>query len=165
MLQPSAGVRYPGVMLIREARATDAEVIARFNARMALETEHLQLDEARLLEGVKAVLADASKGFYRVAEIDGRVAGQAMITYEWSDWRNANFWWLQSVYVDGAYRGRGVFSAIYESVIVEARNAGACGMRLYVERENERAQRTYARLGMRSADYVMYEVDFVLTRV
>ena len=151
-------------MLIRQARLSDADAIARFNSQMAMETEHLTLDPARLLEGVKAVLSDAAKGFYRVAEIDGRIAGQAMITFEWSDWRNANFWWLQSVYVDAEFRGRGVFSALYESLVDEARKAGACGLRLYVERENERAQRTYARLGMRQADYRMYEVDFVLSR-
>jgi GNAT superfamily N-acetyltransferase len=151
-------------MLIREARPSDADVIAQFNANMALETEHLRLDMDRLLDGVRAVLEDPSKGFYQVAEIDGQVAGQAMITFEWSDWRNANFWWLQSVYVDRAYRGQGVFSAIYQHLLEEARRAGACGLRLYVERENARAQRTYEHLGMQRSDYAMYEIDFVLTR-
>jgi len=149
---------------IRHARLADAAVIAGFNAAMARETEHLELDPARLEAGVRAVLSDASKGFYVVAEAGGRIIGQAMITYEWSDWRNAAFWWIQSVYVDPEFRGQGVFRQLYEFLFEEARRAGACGVRLYVERQNARARGAYERLGMRRADYELYEVDFVIRR-
>ncbi|MCK7509419.1 MAG: GNAT family N-acetyltransferase [Desulfobacterales bacterium] len=94
---------------IRDASLSDAPTIARFNALMALETENLTLDESRLLNGVRAVLQDPAKGFYCVAEMDGAVVGQLMITYEWSDWRNATFWWIQSVYVEKSVRSKGVF--------------------------------------------------------
>ena len=95
---------------VRRAALADAKIIADFNAAIAKETEHLDLDHRRLLRGVKTLLKDASKGYYILGEVDGRTAGQLMITYEWSDWRDAMFWWVQSVYVLPEFRGTGVFS-------------------------------------------------------
>lgn len=150
---------------LREATANDAGVITKFNAAMAEETEEITLDQDRLASGVRAVLDDRSKGFYLVAESRGEVIGQTLITYEWSDWRNGVFWWIQSVYVKPEFRGQGIFTQIYEYVAGLARDSGnVCGLRLYVEHENERAQRTYERLGMRRTVYHMYEADFVISR-
>ncbi len=150
---------------IRPARADDAEVIADFNARLAADTEDLVLDRARLLAGVRAVLADPGKGFYAMAERAGGTVGQLLVTREWSDWRNGDFWWIQSVFVVPEARGAGVFRALYEHVDRLARERGdVCGLRLYVERHNERAQRTYARLGMQRTVYDMFETDYVLRR-
>lgn len=152
-------------LTIRSAKLADKDVIAGYNVAMAGETEAIRLDLDRVRRGVEAVLADPAKGFYTVAEADGRVIGQAMVTFEWSDWRNGVFWWLQSVYVDPAHRGRGVFRSIYEHLLERARaDGGVCGIRLYVERENEPAQAAYRRLGMEATVYQMFEVDFVLER-
>ncbi|MGH9672793.1 MAG: GNAT family N-acetyltransferase [Bryobacteraceae bacterium] len=151
--------------MIRRATAADAEVIAGYNAAMASETEHLELDRERLLGGVRSILEDPSKGVYWLAEEGGEVIGQMMITYEWSDWRNGTFWWIQSVYVHKDWRCRGVFRRMYEHVVALARaEAGVCGVRLYVEGENRHAQATYERLGMKRTPYQMFEVDFVLGR-
>jgi GNAT superfamily N-acetyltransferase len=148
---------------IRPASLQDADTIASFNAAMAWETEHRKLDPDRLRSGVLNLLTDPGRGFYLIAEVGGRIAGQLMITYEWSDWRNGNFWWIQSVYVAEEFRGRGVFSGLYEEVHRLAKESGeSCGLRLYVERENVRAKRTYEKLGMRPAVYDFYEVDFVM---
>lgn len=150
---------------IRNAKLTDAKTIADFNYSIATETEHLELDRKRLLRGVKKLLNDDSKGFYILAEVGGRVAGQLMITYEWSDWRCATFWWIQSVYVPKEFRGAGVFKQLYRHIEKRARkNKSVCGLRLYVERSNSRAQKTYEHLGMKKADYNMYEIDFVIKR-
>jgi ribosomal protein S18 acetylase RimI-like enzyme len=150
---------------IRPAEISDGPVIARFNAAMARETEHLELDHERLSSGVEAVLLDASKGFYLVAEHDGSPAGQMMITYEWSDWRNGVFWWIQSVYVAPAWRRQGVFRGLYRHALDQARAQGSvCGLRLYVESANEGARRTYEELGMTKTVYDMFEVDFVIQR-
>ncbi|MGH9722083.1 MAG: GNAT family N-acetyltransferase [Bryobacteraceae bacterium] len=150
---------------IRRATLPDAGMIAEFNAAMALETEHLRLDASRLLAGVEGLLADPAKGFYLVAERDGQIAGQMMITFEWSDWRNGTFWWIQSVYVRTQFRGQGVFRALYDHIERLARKTdGICGLRLYVEQTNRRAQATYERSGMQRCDYKMYEVDFVIRR-
>ena len=152
-------------VIIRPATLADAEIIARFNAAIALETEHITLDPDRVLLGVQAVLADETKGFYIVAEAAGCVVGQIMITYEWSDWRNGVFWWIQSVYVDSAYRKQKIFSQLYHTIEQMATNDGTvCGMRLYVERANTRAQTVYKNLGMHSTVYEMYETDFVMGR-
>ena len=152
-------------LLVRRARTGDAQVIARHNAAMAREIEQLDLDEQRLLPGASAVLDDETKGFYLVAEADGQVVGQLMVTYEWSDWRNGVFWWIQSVYVEAAYRRRGVYTRLHGAIVEQAKKAGdVCGIRLYVEENNENAQRSYRRLGMSRTAYDMYEVDFVLER-
>ena len=150
---------------IRLGRMEDADVVAEFNRAMAVETEGLTLDAERLLAGTRAIFADPAKGFYLVAEQGGRVVGQLLITYEWSDWRNGVFWWVQSVYVAPEARGRGVYRRLYEDVHRRAKEKGdVCGMRLYVERENEAAKRTYSRLGMSATVYEMWEEDFVLER-
>ena len=150
-------------VIVRPASSADTDIIARFNRAMAAETEGLELDPERARAGVEAVLADSGKGFYLVAEEDGRVVGQLMVTFEWSDWRNGSFWWIQSVYVDPAHRRRGIFRRLYEETLERARSQpGVCGLRLYVEGENRRAQRTYESLGMRLTPYRLYEVDFVL---
>ena len=147
------------------ARAADAAVIAAGNRAMAAETEGLELDPARVLDGVKAVMADAAKGFYTVAEAEGRVVGQMMITFEWSDWRNGTFWWIQSVYVQPDFRRQGVFRKLYHHILEQARaDGGVCGVRLYVEGKNHGAQRTYERLGMRRTSYGVYEAGFVFGR-
>jgi len=142
---------------VREARPDDAEAIARFNEAMALETEALRLDPAAIRAGVVAVLKDPSKGCYFVAEADGQVAGALLVTYEWSDWRNAAFLWLQSVYVDPKRRRRGIFRRLFEHVERLARSSGACGLRLYMDAHNEAARRTYERLGMTHRGYLVFE--------
>ena len=148
-------------MIIREARADDAAVIARFNIAMALETEARHLDEPTVQRGVAGGLARPDLCRYHLAELDGAVVGQLMITYEWSDWRNGVFWWIQSVYVDPAYRGRGVFKQLYRHVESMARAAGGvCGLRLYVEHENAAAQRCYQQLGLKATGYRIYEADW-----
>lgn len=147
---------------IRRAVATDAEVIAANNRAMALETEGKALDPATSLRGVTRALADPAKGFYLLAERAGQVVGQLMITFEWSDWRDGTFWWIQSVHVAPEARRSGVYRALYARLLEMAREApGICGIRLYVESENARAQQTYAALGMQRARYDLFEVDFV----
>jgi len=144
-------------MRVREANMADINALVDFNAAMALETEHKTLDARVLSAGVAAVLAEPKRGFYLVAEDDRDVVGCLMITYEWSDWRNGDWWWLQSVYVRPDYRRHGVFRALYAEVerLALART-DVVGVRLYVERENARAQRTYASLGMHEEHYRMY---------
>ncbi len=152
-------------IVIRKATLSDAETIARFNAAMAEETEHLKLDTSRLLLGVNGMFDQPERGFYLVAEINGEIVGQLMITYEWSDWRNGMFWWIQSVYVKPEYRAQKVFRALYEHAVASAKQqTNVCGLRLYVEKDNDRAHRVYEKLGMNLTKYDMYEEDFVLKR-
>ena len=142
---------------IRDACAGDLDSLVAFNDAMALETENKTLDPAVLRDGVAKVIAEPARGFYLVAEVEGAVAGCLMITFEWSDWRNGDWWWLQSVYVVPAHRRQGVFRALYREVEHRAtQRADVVGLRLYVERDNARAQRTYEALGMREDQYRMY---------
>ncbi|MEL6949194.1 MAG: GNAT family N-acetyltransferase [Pseudomonadota bacterium] len=145
---------------IRDAVPDDVTAIALYNAAMALETEVKALDLEVLTAGVRSLLEDDNRGRYWVAESDGNPIGQVMITREWSDWRNAWFWWLQSVYIAPDFRRRGVFRALYEHVREQARSANACGLRLYVEHDNTAAADTYRALGMIDAGYAMLELTF-----
>lgn len=152
-----------GAMKIRKARLSDAAVIADFNTRLAWETEQLQLDPNTILRGARAVLKDATKGTYFVAEHDGTIVGQLLITGEWSDWRNGNFWWIQSVYVEAKNRRSAVFRTLFAQVQKRARSRrDVCGLRLYVEKNNRRAQGTYAKLGMAKTHYEVFETDLRL---
>jgi len=149
---------------VRPAIEEDIDVIVENNRAMAEETEGKTLDVKRLREGVREVFrSGGEKGFYLVAETAGCVAGQLLITREWSDWRNGTFWWIQSVYVRPQWRGKGVFRAMYEYVhrIVESRD-DLCGIRLYVARSNLTAQKVYRALGMSETGYYVYETDLVL---
>lgn len=143
---------------IRPGAPADAETLVRFNLRMALETENRRLDPEVAAAGVAAVLNDASRGFYLVAECEGGTIGGLMVTPEWSDWRNAFFWWIQSVYIVPEQRRRGVLRALVQDVRERARQTGrVCGIRLYVERDNAVAQAAYACLGLRETHYRMSE--------
>jgi len=143
----------------RPATANDIESLAAWACAMAQETEGKRLDDDTVRRGIQAVLEQPARGRYLIAEVDGSRAGTLMLTYEWSDWRCADWWWIQSVYVDPAFRRRGVFAALYSQVKFEAEAAAptVCGLRLYVERENAAAQRTYASLGMSESHYRLYE--------
>lgn len=142
---------------IRPATAADVPALCAWNAAMARETEGLELDAAVLERGVRGVFEQPQRGFYLVVERDGVAVGGLMVTFEWSDWRNGDYWWIQSVYVMPEARRDGAFRMLYAEVERRARAARAASLRLYVETGNARAQATYEQLGMRRCHYEMYE--------
>ncbi len=143
---------------VRQGTLEDAEIIAEFNQAMAMETEDKTLDNAILTNGVTRLISEPERGFYLVASENDTIAGSLMITKEWSDWRNQEFWWIQSVYVAPEFRRQGVYRLLYQSVkeLADQQN-NVCGFRLYVEKENRVAQATYENLGMEESYYLMYE--------
>ncbi|WP_017212834.1 GNAT family N-acetyltransferase [Clostridium beijerinckii] len=146
--------------MIRKATLEDLETIVKFNYNLAKETEDKELNLEILRNGVKAMIEDSSKGQYYVYEVNGRVVGQIMFTYEWSDWRNGMFLWVQSVYVDSEYRKKGIYKKLYHNVKnICDNNDGIAGIRLYVEKENINAKATYESLGMSECNYNMYEYE------
>ena len=155
---------------IREAQASDRDLLARWATAMAWETEHKRLDAAIISAGIEAGLKDPAKARYFIAMSEVAVAGREtiaaaagtlMLTREWSDWRCGDWWWIQSVYVPESHRRQGVFAALYRHVEQLARDTpSVVGLRLYVERENANAQRTYGALGMRDAGYRIFEAEF-----
>ena len=147
-------------MNIRKALNKDIDVIARYNYNLAYETENKILDMNILTRGVEAIIKDENKGIYHVCEINGEVVGQIMYTFEWSDWRNGTFLLIQSAYVNKEFRGMGVFKALYKFIRDIADNDNnICGIRLYVEKENTIAKKTYKNIGMKECNYYIYEYD------
>jgi GNAT superfamily N-acetyltransferase len=142
---------------VRPATPADAPTVAEFNSRLASETENRELEPSTIAAGVAAVLGDPQRGRYFVADEAGAVIGQVMITFEWSDWRNSWIWWLQSVYVRHDRRRNGVFRALLERVVDEARREGVAVVRLHVEQENHRAQSVYRELGFTQMHFHLME--------
>lgn len=158
-----------GPVEVRLASQGDLDVLVNFSAAMAMETEGRRLELERLRRGVDAVLKSTEHGFYVVSErheLGSRsVVGQLLVTYEWSDWRNATFWWIQSVYVYTTWRRQGVYRQMHRHVVNMARaRQDVCGVRLYVEEHNETAQQVYRQVGLMPAGYRVFEEDFVLSK-
>ena len=145
------------MLFIRKAKPGDADTIIDFQEKMAWETEQITLPGETVTKGVHAVFSKPELGQYWIAEEEGLVVASLLITYEWSDWRNTNVWWFQSVYVIPSYRRKGIFRSMYLQIRAEAEKTGVAGLRLYVETNNSRAQKTYESLGMTRDHYAMYE--------
>lgn len=147
---------------VRRATTADVGQLVAFNRAMAEESEQKTLDTTTLADGIGALLRHPSDGYYLVAEAPGvGVVGALMVTFEWSDWRNGRFWWIQSVYVRPEWRRRGVYRALHAHLRdLAMRDPQACGLRLYVERENLGAQATYRTLGMVETHYRLMEEEF-----
>jgi GNAT superfamily N-acetyltransferase len=145
-------------LVVRPATAADAAIIVEFNRRLALESEGKALDPALLQSGVQRALTDASTGRYFVAVEGDQILGQLGVTYEWSDWRNGWFWWIQSVYVQLEARRRGVFRTLFQHIEAAAKNdPHVIGIRLYLDADNDAAQRTYEALGLKLTGYKLME--------
>lgn len=158
-------------LIIRPATLQDLDTLTAFSAAMALETERRTLDRTRLHEGTRAVLEQPERGRFYVADLrqerpgDTVTVGQLLLTYEWSDWRNAQFWWIQSVYVQPAWRRKGIYRSMHGAILDLARSrSDVCGVRLYVESDNTIAKRVYERVGLSPSAYQIYEDDFVLPK-
>lgn len=150
---------------IRPADLDDVSLMARWAEAMALETEDRQLDPDTVRRGIQLAIEDPVRGQYFMAEIAGEPVGTLMITYEWSDWRCAWWWWIQSVYVVTGHRRRGVYRALYAYVLALAKaRDDVCGLRLYADRDNVNAHRTYEFLGMVDSGYRMFEADLTQRR-
>ncbi len=148
-------------ILVRQANLDDVAIIAEFNIALCRETEHRELDRETVLKGVERFLSEPARGRYFVVTVDGQVVGQTAHTFEWSDWRNGEIWWIQSVYIHAEYRSKGLFRALFSHIksLGEA-DSDCCGIRLYMERDNETARQSYLRLGFHEAGYEVFELLF-----
>lgn len=144
---------------VRPAALDDAAIVEEFNARLADESEGVILDRAVLREGIRQVLSDAQKGLYFLAVVEGEIAGQTMVTYEWSDWRNGWVWWIQSVYVRPEFRRQGVLRVLHAHVLEQARAREVRAVRLYVVHDNHVARKAYAALGLLDSEYLVLIQD------
>jgi len=152
--------RAPAGTRVRDADAHDVALMADWAVAMAQESEGRALDRETVTRGLALGVADPARSRYYIAERDGVAAGTLMLTFEWSDWRCGWWWWIQSVYVAPEQRRRGVYRALYDHVLALARvESDVCGIRLYVERDNLPALRTYEALGMEDSGYRLLEVE------
>lgn len=145
-------------MQIRTAKITDIDSIVEFQLKMANETEGIELHLPTVKNGVTAVIQDIKKGQYYVAEIEGKVVASLLTTYEWSDWRNGTVLWIQSVFVLKEYRRKGVYRSMYsfiKNMVLKEKNLN--GIRLYADKSNYPAHKTYKQLGMNPDHYITFE--------
>jgi len=145
-------------LFLRTAKQRDLARLAEFGTAMAMETENKKLSLAVVSQGVKSLFNSPQDGFYVVAEVEGEIVGSLKVTFEWSEWRNWFFWWIQSVYVQPEFRRQRVFRKLYEYIKTKAlAQANVCCLRLYVEKDNDIAKNTYLSLGMEETNYKLYE--------
>ena len=145
-------------MIVRQATDSDSAPIVEFQLAMAWETEQLKLHEPTVIKGVAAVFEDSSKGIYYVAEVEGKIVGSLLTTFEWSDWRNGTVLWIQSVYVAEKWRRKNVFRKLYEHIqSMVNQDPNLKGIRLYVDKGNQAAQQVYGGLGMNGEHYGVFE--------
>ena len=137
--------------------AADIEAIAQFQVDMAMESEGTTLDRQTVVRGVTEAMNDRNRGLYLVTRKESEVVGSLMITREWSDWNAQWYWWVQSVYITPAHRGKGLFRAMYAKVKEIASLEGIEQVRLYVDKSNRVAQEVYRKVGMEECHYLMYE--------
>ncbi len=159
---PHTTVNAP-VIRIRRATSNDLDQIIRFNLACAYESESLRLDPSAARIGAETVIADPTCGHYYLAENEHQAVGQCLVTREWSDWRGAWVWWLQSVYVLPAARRSGIFAELFHHVRNAARSGGAASLRLYVDQDNKGAIQTYRKMGMTQSHYRLYEMELSLS--
>jgi ribosomal protein S18 acetylase RimI-like enzyme len=146
------------MVTVRAAGAHDLEAFVRGTLGNAWETESLRLDEATVRRGVARLLSDPARGLAVVAEDGGAAVGTLYVTFEWSDWHDAWYWWIQSLYVVAGRRGQGVYTAMWRFLLERARQAGDVrSIRLYVERSNEEGLRAYRGHGMEELPYLVFE--------
>ncbi len=145
-------------MIVREARTSDIPSLLDFQLKMALETENVQLEILPLTQGMNKLFRDPGKAKYYVAEVNGEIAGCLMTTFEWSEWRCGTILWIQSVYVAGPWRKKGVFKAMYQHIHqLVSEDPDLKGIRLYVDKTNATAQKVYSGLGMNGDHYTVFE--------
>lgn len=143
---------------IRPGLLFDIPVISEYQIKMAFETENMKLDPPTVELGVSAVFDDPSKGKYWLAEVNGEVVGCLLTVPEWSDWRNGTVLWIHSVYVHPDFRKHGIYRKLYSHLkeMVET-SKELRGLRLYVDKSNDKAQKVYEALGMSGEHYHLYE--------
>lgn len=146
-------------MIIRLADYYDAEQIANNNILLAKESENIKISNYTVLAGVKELLKDSLKGFYVVALEENEIIGQLMVTFEWSDWRNTNIWWLQSVYVKKDYRRKGIFKHLIKEIKKMAKKNNIQIIRLYVYNKNIAAKEVYKKVKMEKKSYEIFELS------
>jgi RimJ/RimL family protein N-acetyltransferase len=146
------------MLTIQKANRTHLDALVEFQQGLASETENLSLDNDTLRKGLSTLFDDPSKGVYFVVLDGDTPVGCHLITYEWSEWRNGMVWWMQSVYITKAYRQQGVFRMMFDNIMrIIDETPGLLGLRLYVDKSNEKAMRVYESLGMDGSHYTVYE--------
>lgn len=145
-------------MNIRKATKKDIENISKNNILLALESENKSIEYDTVHNGVKNIIDDENKGFYLVFELNNKIVGQLMITYEWSDWYNKMNWWIQSVYIDKSNRRKGIFNYLIDYLKKLAFEKNISILKLYVYKKNLMAKKVYEKLGMNKALYDIYDI-------
>ena len=152
---------------MRLATLDDVDDLLEFACRLAYDTEDKTLDRAIVRPAIVRVMENPKLGCYLVAwdenDPEKKSIGTTMLTYEVSVALGGIIHWIQSVFVNPEARRKGVFRKLYSYVVERARGEEEVKcVRLYVELENENAQKVYERLGMGKMDtYDFNEMDYV----
>lgn len=90
------------------------------------------------------------KGRLVVLECDGAPCGYAILVFFWSNEYGNNLVEIDEVYVDSAFRGRGIGGKFFSWLRSEFADSSA-GWTLQVSHKNRDARRLYERLGFKTS--------------
>ena len=93
---------------------------------------------------------DYARGY--ILECDDNVAGYALLAVTFSQEAGGLTWWVEELYVEETYRGKGLGSGFLKELIVAA-PPEVKRIRLEVEEDNTRAVKLYRSLGLEPLDY------------
>ena len=132
--------------------------MARFQVRMAWETEKFELNFETVYRGIETQIKKSDTGRYLLATENDHLVGMLLALNEWSDWRCQNVIWIHSVFILPEFRKMKVFRKMYEMIQAEVNSDDSlAGIRLYVDKSNIPAQKVYQKIGMNDEHYALYE--------
>ena len=141
-------------MKVRRAELKDLEYLVEFTSEEAREAEGSVKIPETLEKGIRAALEDSTIAIYWVL-VDEKEApvGSVSALREWSDWNAGYYWWIQSMYISPAYRGKGCMTPLLDAVKSEVKKQQGLELRLYVHEENKVAIRAYEKARFTHSSY------------
>jgi GNAT superfamily N-acetyltransferase len=145
---------------LRDASPADVPVVVHF-VRALAEYEKL-LHEAKGTEAdfAEALFGPTPRAAAIIAEADGKAVGLCVWHRTFSTFTARHGIWVEDVFVEPAYRGRGIARAIFRRLARQVKEEGGSRLEWNVLDWNEPAIGAYRAMGARGLDqWTMQRVD------
>jgi GNAT superfamily N-acetyltransferase len=120
---------------VREAGAGDVEAVALAVESLLLELGGRRPERPSLEAEVRALLDDPAGGSVLIAEAGGKVVGMLSASWQRAIHVPGVYATIQDLWVDGAWRSRGVGAELVEAVASQARARGVSRLEVGLPRE------------------------------
>ena len=146
--------------MIRNAKIEEAELIAKYNREAAVEAGNNPLNYDKSIKWVKYIIKNPNSWFFLVFEKEEKVVSILLVTFEWSDWRNGNWYLIQSVFTLPEYRKQWCFKALLKKVKnISSEDINSCWLKLEVRNDNLRAQTVYKNIWFNDSEHQVFTLE------